>query len=704
MSTIYFYNGVPLIRGGLVAMDQACCCIEECCCGPCIKFRFTIAGLGDKGNCPGCVGANGTYITGEINPIIVNNVCIYAATIIPDPNPLAGCEDVSFELEAKVTCPVNGGIRVEASVQVGLILVPAPAPGEPALGELPHFILDENVNDCENYNQSLELSGTDSNICDLTNATVTLEILPCNQVLAQPIVAASFVDGDLTAFTSGEGSVSGSSDVSGTLSAFANFEGSSTTTTALTGVLQGNTGLEGQVTSTSSLTGSLEALGNISGEVTGTSSLEGLLTQKISLSGHISGTSSLTSTISAVANISGSVKAASVLTGRVAGDAEISGNITGVSVLSGILGAVSNVSGEVSATSTSEGTLSALGNISTESTTTSTLTGSLTAFGLLSGDVESTTTTSGTLSALANLAGGVNGVSTLTSTLSAIGNIDGEITGVSDTDTTLSAYANLAGEVTGVSVLTGNLESCCCGDCIRFRYTISGLANDSCTTCNDYNTDNDSDNVNPNESCVYSAQWESSDCNGTKLVFNAELICDDDGDIRLTGSVQDTALLEPLIDPPGEGPEPTNDIMSGTDTFTLGTPCNELEITLSRDTGSQTTCDFDSATVVLKVIDCPENQAVIEKIKKKARGKKKRPPKKRTQLPVCQHLGEELGLADCGCGGKPMIYHCNLLNKPCMKNSVSKPVSRVGDKKISRPQVCSLCDHFEPTDNPQSAL
>jgi hypothetical protein len=278
-----------------------------------------------------------------------------------------------------------------------------------------------------------------------------------------------------------------------------------------------------------------------------------------------------------------------------------------------------------------------------------------------------------------------------------LGNTSGEVTGTSGTLATITAIGSLAGEVTATSTMTGELESCCCGDCIVFRYTISGLANAACDSCNDYNTDNDSPPVNPTEGCVYSAQWESSDCDGQKIVFIAELICDDDGNVRLSGSIQDTALIEPLIDPPG-GPEPTNDIMTGTDTFEPGTPCSELEITLSRDTGTQTTCDFDAATVVLKVVDCPENEAVIKKLTRKARKRKARRVRQpKVQLPICQHRGEELGKADCQCAGKPMVWHCTLLDQPCIAQTVGKPITKAGDKRISSPVACSLCDHFEAT-------
>jgi hypothetical protein len=623
VGTPYFYNGLPLIRGGKPAMDEACCCVE-CCCGPCIRFRFDISGLTDGGTCAGCVDANGTYITGEVNPVIADGVCVYNVDVTPDPNPLAGCEDFSFSLKAKITCPVEGGIRVEASVQIGLIIAPSPAPGEPSLAGVPHFILDEVYEDCDDFSEALARSGTTSNICGLGDASVTLSVIGCDDLVGG-VNARSIAEGTLSAFANAEGAVSATSTLTGRVASDFDLSGEITATSTVDGALTALASGEGSVSVASSTSATITALGNAEGDISGTSTLTGSLVAFGTLSGEVDGTSTVTSDLTALANLSGGVSGVSKTTGRLAGDAEISGGVSGASVISG--------------------------------------------------------------------------------TLSAFGNTGGEVTGVSDTETTLSAHANLAGEVTGVSVLTGNVESCCCGDCIRFRYTISGLANDSCTTCNDYNTDNDSDNVNPNESCVYSAQWESSDCNGTKLVFNAELNCDDNGDIRLTGSVQDTALLEPLIDPPGEGPEPTNDIMSGTDTFTANTPCDELEITLSRDTGAQTTCDFDSATVVLKVIDCPENQAVMRKLRnKRARTNTARKVRQKTaELPICQHRGEELGKADCRCAGKPMVWHCTLLDQPCIAQTVGKPITKAGNKRISSPVACSLCDHFEATGNPQSA-
>lgn len=181
--TVYFYQGKPLVFGNLVGMDEACCCVE-CCCGPCIKFRFEIEGVTDGGSCPGCVDTNGTWITGEITPSIVDGVCVYEADVTPSPNPLADCEDPAFNLTAKITCPVEGGIRVEASVTIGIIVQPPPAPGEPAIGELPHFVLDTTVADCTDISEELSQSGTTSNICGLTGATVTLSVEPCIDPLA----------------------------------------------------------------------------------------------------------------------------------------------------------------------------------------------------------------------------------------------------------------------------------------------------------------------------------------------------------------------------------------------------------------------------------------------------------------------------------------------------------------------------------------
>jgi hypothetical protein len=629
--TPYFFQGKPLIRGGKPAMNERCCCVDECCCGPCIRFRFDISGLTDGGTCAGCVDANGTYITGEVNPVITDGVCVYNVDVTPDPNPLAGCEDFSFSLKAKITCPVEGGIRVEASVQIGLIIAPSPAPGEPSLAGVPHFILDEVYEDCDDFSEALARSGTLSNICGLGDASVTLSVIGCDDLVGG-VNARSIAEGTLSAFANAEGAVSATSTLTGRVAGDFDMSGEITATSAVDGMLTALASGEGSVSGASSTSATITALGNAKGDISGTSTLAGSLVGFGTLLGEVDGTSTVAGTLTALGSLEGSVSASSTLTGRVAGDVDLSGSVTG--------------------TSTVEGTLSALGNTS------------------------------------------------------------GEVTGTSGTLATITAIGNLAGEVTATSTITGELESCCCGDCIVFRYTISGLANAACDSCNDYNTDNDSPPVNPDEGCVYSAQWESSDCDGQKIVFIAELICDDDGDVRLSGSIQDTALVGPLIDPPGgpggpgdpggpgNGPTPTNDIMKGTDTFESGTPCNELEITLSRDTGTQTTCDFDNATVVLKVVDCPQNEAVIKKLTRKARKIKAR--KLKTELPICQHRGEELGKADCQCAGKPMVWHCTLLDQPCIENTVGKPITKAGNKRISSPVACSLCDHFEATGNPRS--
>jgi hypothetical protein len=182
--TPYFFQGKPLIRGGKPAMNERCCCVDECCCGPCIRFRFEVSGLTDGGDCAGCVDANDTYITGEVNPVITDGVCVYEVDITPDPNPLSACDDPTFSLKAKITCPVEGGIRVEASVQIGLIIAPSPAPGEPSLAGVPHFILDEVYATCDDFSEALARSGTTSNICGIADATVTLSVDPCISPLA----------------------------------------------------------------------------------------------------------------------------------------------------------------------------------------------------------------------------------------------------------------------------------------------------------------------------------------------------------------------------------------------------------------------------------------------------------------------------------------------------------------------------------------
>jgi hypothetical protein len=611
----YFFGGKPLIRGGKPAMAESCCCGEdECCCGPCIKFRFTIEGVTDGGTCADCADVNGTYITGEIAPNIVDGVCTYETLIIPLPNPLAACEDAAFELVAKITCPVDGQIRLEASVQIGIILLPPVGPGDPPVSPDPHFYLDTLYDgDCFAIDEDIPRSGTLSNVCGLIGATARIEVIACDAVLPQGITATSVLEGTLSASAAAAGGVSGTSVLTGRTAGDASIEGDVSGTSSVTSSLTANASASGEVSGTAEATGSLTAAAFAEGDVSGTSLLSGVVSAILAASGSVSGTSVLTGVLTAGGGLSGDISGTSVLTGRLAGDAGLSGDISGASALTGDATAEAYFDAELLSTSEVEG------------------------------------------------------------------------------DATAEAYFDA--ELLSTTVVTGALESCCCGDCIRFRYTISGLANNSCNTCNDYNTDNDSPDVNPDESCVYAAQWQSSDCGGQNIVFNAELICDDDGNIRLSGTVQDTAIIGPLIDPPN-GPTPTNDIMSGTDTFTLGTPCSELEITLSRDTGSQTTCDFDNATVVLKVIDCPSGLSVTERMRRKSRKKACRTK----ALPVvCQHRGELLGDADCGCAGKPKVYHCTLLDRPCTPKSVGKPIARIkGGPRIESPQACSVCDHFAP--------
>ena len=465
------------------------------------------------------------------------------------------------------------------------------------------------------------------------------------------------------------------------LSAQGNTGGEVTAATFLEGNLKALVAESGEVTGTSILTGDLSSVVSVQGSVAGSTQLTGVLASLVSVAGAVTGTSTTTGDLAALGFVSGAAKAFSTLTGRLDGDTSLQGASVAASVASGSLSAFFFAQGATEASSALTGALASLQSMVGGSTATTAL-----------GAVTSTN---------AFAQGSVRGSSKLTGRLDGDFGLEGQIKPTSKVTGVLSAIGNVDGEVTGVSALQGTLESCCCGDCIRFRYVLSGVANNNCTNCAQFNTTIDSPDVTPDESCVYDAIWESADCGGQKIVFKAQLFCDDGGDIRLSGQIQDTAIVGPLLDPPGSpggpgnGPTPTNDVMSGTDTFVIGTPCDYLEIGLTRDTGSQTTCGFDSATVSLSVIDCPESQAVIEKLKIAAR-KKKLAKKKKASLPVvCKHLGDAMGIADCGCSGKPMIYHCNLLNQPCMKKSVSKPVSRVGGKRISRPQVCSLCDHFE---------
>jgi hypothetical protein len=749
---VYFHNGLPLIRNGAVAVDEACCCVGECCCGPCIKFRWVIQNVSPLTTCDGCndVNSTGGWITGEILPTITNGVCVYEADLTPDPNPLAACDDPVFNLKAKITCPVDGQIRIESSVQIGTIVVPSPAPGEPAIPPDPHFVLDELIEDCDDYSQGLDRSGTLSNICDISTATVTLFIIPCDVGLPQQVVATSTLGGTLAAVANTGGAVTGTSITTAFLTAFSHIEGLAKASSKLTGRAEGESSLEGNTKATSTLTGVLSAQGSTGGEVTAATFLDGNLTalayfskDSIStssttgdigalaffskdsvstssttgevssfqeLAGGVSGTFTLTGALGSLSSVSGAAKASSNLTGRLDGDTSLQGASVAASVASGSLSALSFALGAVEASSALTGALRSLQSMVGGSTATTELEGNLTQIAQVAGGVLGSTTLVGGLGAISSAQGSVRGSSKLTGRIDGETSIEGQAKGTSTLGGALSATAFLATDViststaqgdlgaiaffskdsVSTSLAEGTLESCCCGDCIQFRYVLSGVANNNCTNCAQFNTTIDSPNVNPDESCVYDAAWESDDCGGQKIVFKAQLVCDDNGDIRLSGQIQDTAIVGPLVDPPG-GPTPTNDVMSGTDTFVTGTPCDYLEISLTRDTGAQTTCDFDSATVSLSVIPCP----AVENLKAVAR-KKKLAKKKKASLPVvCKHLGDAMGIADCGCSGKPMVYHCNLLNKPCMKKSVSKPVSRVGDKRISRPQVCSLCDHFE---------
>jgi hypothetical protein len=605
---VYFYNGLPLIRDGAVAVDEACCCGEPLCdCACCPDedfggFKISIVAAEPAGGFaePCCEDVGGVYFA-----------------LITEENPTA-CEGRTFvtlgcgQLEIGWNIGCGGTVK---TLNVGVILRSGLGTAEAQVNNQVAL-----TDPCSDLNfTGLQDTLTFPGVGDCADLTISAEALPCG------------ISSDPPGMLNPQG-ISGTSQAEGTLSGSAAAAGDAAATSILTGRLDGDFSIQGSATAASFVEGTATAIVFAAGETT----------------------------------------AASATTGDLKAAAFAEGDVSGVSLLSGSVSAILAASGGASAASQT--------------------TAGLAASAFAAGSAAATSVTTGRLDGDASIEGQAKATSTTTSSIAATTFASGDALAASVTTAKASAEATLAGEVTATSVLTGALESCCCGDCIRFRYTISGLANSSCSGCSSYNTDNDSPDVNPDESCVYAAQWQSSDCGGQNIVFNAELICDDDGSIRLSGTVQDTAIIGPLIDPPN-GPTPTNDIMSGTDTFTLGTPCSELEITLSRDTGSQTTCDFDNATVVLKVIDCPSNQAVIEKVRRKARRRKAR---KAQPLPVvCQHRGELLGDADCGCAGKPKVYHCTLLGKPCTPKSVGKPIVRIkGGPRIESPQACSVCDHF----------
>jgi len=772
--TPYFFQGKPLIRGGKPAMNERCCCVDECCCGPCIRFRFEVSGVTDGGTCAACADTNGTWITPPIFPSVIDGVCVYSMqTPFPSevdfPRPLCLIE---FGLLAIIECPIDGQIRLRAFADFD-VREEEDDQLEPSAFELEQLF----EGDCFTGPQELIRTATPVTVCDVSNATVKVSVIGCDDIQGRQVTGTSTLEGTLTAFANAEGDSEGASSLEGDLAAIGNRSGFVTARSKVQGRIDGDFEMAGtakaasfvdgtlsavgsrsgdvsgvsvvdgdatalaffskETIETSSTTGDLTSLVSASGEVSGVSLLDGSLVAFAAISGDVDGTSVTSGNATALGSLSGAAKASSKLTGRVEGDVGLIGGAQATSVLDGTLTSLVAAEGAATASSTLAASIASTASASGAITSTSTADGLLVAFYSVSGDVSGTSTVTGTLAALSSLegsvsatskltgrldsdvdiSGSVTGTSTLTGKLVAFANSEGAATATSDTESdlsaiaffskesistgfseaTVSAFVGAAGEVTATSTLTGELEACCCGDCIVFRYTISGLANGFCSTCDDYNTDNDSPPVYQSEDCVYSAQWESSDCNGEKLVFNAELICNDDGVIRLSGTIEDSSISPiPLEEPPEEGPEPVGPIRGGTDTFAIGTPCDELEITLTSDVGLQGVCDFDNATVVLKVVDCPENEAVIRKLTRKARKRKARRVRQpKVELPICQHRGEELGKADCQCAGKPMVWHCTLLDQPCIAQTVGKPITKAGSKRISSPVACSLCEHFE---------
>lgn len=65
----------------------------------------------------------------------------------------------------------------------------------------------------------------------------------------------------------------------------------------------------------------------------------------------------------------------------------------------------------------------------------------------------------------------------------------------------------------------------------------------------------------------------------------------------------------------------------------------------------------------------------------------------------CIHRGEQLGLANCGCAGKPPVHWCKLLEGHCTVNSTGKPWLKFYDlldthERVGKVGPCLICPHI----------
>jgi hypothetical protein len=189
--TIYFYDGKPLVFGNLVGVDQACCCDDECCCGPCVRFRWTLAGWADTLLGCGCPNVNGEYQSADVLQDVLNDgTCIYTTALVIE-EPLAACDAV-IVLAAEILCPVEGKIRLRGLVgelsvadlpvdplNAGLPeLLERVFADQPPLGTVALFDGEETDATCD---QEIDLVRTAqaSGFCSLAAASAKLQVEAC---------------------------------------------------------------------------------------------------------------------------------------------------------------------------------------------------------------------------------------------------------------------------------------------------------------------------------------------------------------------------------------------------------------------------------------------------------------------------------------------------------------------------------------------
>jgi hypothetical protein len=279
---VYFYNGLPLIRDGAVAVDEACCCGEPLCdCACCPDedfggFKISIVAAEPAGGFaePCCEDVGGVYFA-----------------LITEENPTA-CEGRTFvtlgcgELEVTWNIGCGGTVKtlsVSVILRSGLGTAEAQVNNQVAL-----------TDPCSDLNfTGLQDTLTFPGVGDCADLTISAEALPCG------------ISSDPPGMLNPQG-INGTSESEGTLTALAFAEGNSSSTTVLTGRLDGDFSIEGSATAASFVEGSLISVISGAGDVLATSTTTATASAIAAASGQALATSVTTGTLTELTTVSGS--------------------------------------------------------------------------------------------------------------------------------------------------------------------------------------------------------------------------------------------------------------------------------------------------------------------------------------------------------------------------------------------------------------